>query len=64
MTDDDRATELEALGRARALKVRRPEGPQAAGFCLSCSEPVPAGLRWCDASYRDDRQREQARKGR
>ena len=64
MTDDDRATEREEQDRALALKVRRPEGPQATGFCLSCSEPVLAGLRWCDATCRDDWQREQARKGR
>ena len=61
MTDDNRATEREELDRALALKVRRPEGPQATGFCLCCGAPLADARRWCDAACRDDWQREAAR---
>lgn len=50
----DRATEREEQDRDRALQYRRPTGPTATGQCLACEQPLPAGLRWCDAECRDD----------
>ena len=43
----DRATEREEMDRERALKMRKPEGPKATGYCLECGEPVGEGRRWC-----------------
>lgn len=54
MADDiDRGCELEEKYREAALKVRRPEGPQATGECLWCGEAVEDGRRWCGAACRD-----------
>lgn len=39
------------------IAVRKPEGPAANGRCLSCEEPLPVGVRWCDADCRDDSER-------
>ena len=36
----DRATEREEMDRERALKMRKPEGPKATGYCLECGEPI------------------------
>ena len=43
----DRATEREEMDRERALKMRKPEGPKATGYCLECGEPIGEGRRWC-----------------
>lgn len=32
---------------AEALRVRKPAGPEATGFCLYCREPLVDGRRWC-----------------
>lgn len=55
----DLGAEREARDRALALQVRAPEGPAATGACLCCGEPLPEGLRWCDAECRDTWQAEQ-----
>ncbi len=57
----DLGADREERDRALALKVRAPEGPAATGACLSCGEPLPDGLRWCDAECRDAWQSEQRR---
>lgn len=62
MTVDDQATVVEERDRELALAIRRPVGPDAVGCCRNCCEPLPAGLRWCDADCRDDWER--SRKGR
>jgi len=40
----ERETPTEALVEAS----RRPQGPQAIGYCHSCYERVSHGYRWCD----------------
>lgn len=47
----------------RALKQRKPEGPEATGICLFCGEVVAPAKRWCDADCRDEWQRRIARAG-
>lgn len=54
MTDDDRATQQEELAREACLKLRRPEGPAATGYCLNCGEQLEHNHRWCDADCRRD----------
>ena len=44
----------EAESPARIAASRRPVGPEATGFCLSCEEPVPAEHRWCNLDCRTD----------
>lgn len=61
MTVDDQATVVEERDRELALARRMPEGPLPIGVCLNCEERVADGLRWCDATCRDDWER--ARKG-
>ena len=57
----DQACDREALDRERSIDAARRTvaGPVATGLCLSCDEPLTTGLRWCDASCRDDWQRTQ-----
>ncbi len=43
----DLASEREEMDRDLALRVRKPEGPEATGSCLECGEPVDEGRRWC-----------------
>jgi hypothetical protein len=58
MSDDaDVAQETEERDRRLALRVRKPEGPPACGYCHNCSEPVRGGERWCDDDCRDDWER-------
>lgn len=54
MTDNDMATLHEEQFLAQALAVKRPVGPAATGWCLNCGEPLPAGMRWCDADCQHD----------
>lgn len=54
MDDSDKATAREELDRDLALKNLKPAGPAPTGACLNCDEPLPPGLRWCDALCRDD----------
>ena len=53
-TLDDKATEFEELDRDLALRMRRPGGPVACGYCLNCDAQLPDGQRWCDDDCRDD----------
>ncbi len=53
----DRATEREEMDRERALKMRKPEGPKATGYCLECGEPIGGARRWCGSECRDSWQR-------
>lgn len=53
------ANEVAEIHRDLALQQRRPEGPQETGVCLACEEPVATGRRWCDASCRDQWQKDQ-----
>lgn len=32
------------------------------GYCLYCEEPLPDGRRWCDASCRDEWEKERKRR--
>ena len=50
----DQASELEAMLNNAAAQFRKPTGPTATGECLHCGEPLTNGLRWCDATCRDD----------
>jgi hypothetical protein len=36
------------------VSVRQPEGPRACGHCHNCDAPLARGLRWCDATCRDE----------
>ena len=53
----DQASELEAMLTRAATLLRKPTGPVAKGECLYCGEPLDDGLRWCDASCRDEFER-------
>lgn len=54
MADEvDHMLEREAIYHEQLLKIRKPEGPKATGFCLTCEDPLPEGRRWCDAVCRD-----------
>ena len=57
MNDEERSDEITALYRAIALTRKAPEGPPVTGECHNCAEPLPPGVRWCDADCRDDWQR-------
>lgn len=58
----DRAQKREEEILEAALKHRKPEGPQANGFCHNCGEHLRGkGARWCDAACRDDWEREIAK---
>jgi len=49
----DRASgDIELITQA-AMSYRRPEGPQATGYCLLCGYELHNGSRWCDADCRD-----------
>ncbi len=55
MADEiDKANERAEEILEDALKVRRPEGPPACGYCYNCSEFVGPEERWCDSDCRDD----------
>lgn len=43
---------------ARTRTTLEPEAV-ATGKCLYCEEPLPANVRWCDISCRDEYQAEQ-----
>lgn len=54
MADDaDRADQEVERNLKEALRLRRPAGPAANGYCHYCDEPVPDGMRWCDTDCRD-----------
>lgn len=56
----DRAAAMEELRRRAAQAVRKPEAPQATGFCLNCEARLSGeGRRWCDVHCRDDWQKVQ-----
>lgn len=48
----------------RLAASRKPDGPQANGFCHWCDEAVAHPLRYCDAECRDFHERELKVKGR
>jgi hypothetical protein len=50
----DVATAAEEKFREAAVSVRQPEGPRACGHCHNCDAPLARGLRWCDATCRDE----------
>lgn len=60
----DRASAAEHQTLQRALQKRKPEGPAATGYCLSCGPEMRLEdeRRWCDASCRDDYERRRARR--
>lgn len=53
----DRAAAMEELRRRAALTVRKPEAPEATGFCFNCEARLRDGHRWCDVHCRNDWQR-------
>ena len=55
MDEVDRAqVEIEHALLDRMAAVRGRMEAQAVGACLNCGEPLPRGVRWCDAGCRDD----------
>lgn len=50
---DDANEQMELLHNIE-LSVRRPEGPEATGFCLHCDTQLKDGRRFCDVTCRDD----------
>lgn len=52
MDDADYASDREDIAREQAIAAVRRRSKELApiGFCYYCSEPVPAGSRFCDAS--------------
>jgi hypothetical protein len=58
MADDiDLAQERNEFLLKAQIAVRKPEGPEATGECLTCSTALPLPRRWCDADCRDDYER-------
>ena len=55
----DQGNEAAALFTRAALSQRKPEGPEATGYCLNCEARLRQGLRWCDVGCRDDWQKTQ-----
>ena len=55
MADEaDRAqAHIEMMAAENIRSSKRPEGPQATGYCLYCDTPVMEGHRWCDSECRD-----------
>ena len=53
----DQGNETAEIFRKAALSQRKPEGPEATGFCFNCEARLRAGLRWCDVACRDDWQK-------
>jgi len=66
MDDADYASDREDIAREQAIAAvrRRKNELPPIGFCYYCSEPVPAGSRFCDASCRDDHETEQRLRSR
>lgn len=65
MDNADRADREDIIREQAIADVRRRKAElPAIGFCHYCSEPVPAGSRFCDASCRDDHETEQRLKSR
>ena len=48
MDESDQATDREIKDREMLMKLKKPEGPKATGFCLNCEEPLAPNIRWCD----------------
>jgi len=65
MDNADRA-DREDIAREQAIAAVRRRSKELApiGFCYYCSEPVPAGSRFCDADCRDEHETEQRLKAR
>jgi predicted nucleic acid-binding Zn ribbon protein len=65
MDDADRADREDIIREQAIADVRRRKAElPAIGFCHYCSEPVPAGSRFCDADCRDEHETEQRLKAR
>lgn len=54
MDEADAGNEMAEKLSEAYLSVRKPEGPVATGFCLSCGEPVDPVRRFCNGSCRDE----------
>jgi hypothetical protein len=54
--ESDMATEREMLDTELAIKRVRMANSALplTGFCYNCDEPLPSGLRFCNADCRDD----------
>lgn len=50
----DQANEAAELFRTAALSQRKPEGPQATGYCYNCEAHLKPRQRWCDTQCRAD----------
>lgn len=64
MTDQVDSTNDNILLLTEAAAKRMGAAPpeaQATGVCLSCGEELGPDVRWCDASCRDDWEREKRR---
>lgn len=61
MDTSDQATRHEENERARALGIRKVEGPVANGACYNCDAEIADGRRWCDAACRDEYQKSMRR---
>lgn len=59
MIDVDDAQAQEEHNRDIALKMRKPEGPSAKGYCLECGDEDIGGRRWCSAQCARDWERRQ-----
>ena len=55
----DKTEEAEARILALRLKHVDTTIPKGTGRCLYCDEPIPDTHRWCDASCRDDYEKQQ-----
>ena len=66
MDDADYASDREDIAREQAIAAVRRRSKELApiGFCYYCSEPVPAGSRFCNSECRDDHETEQRLKSR
>lgn len=55
----DQGNETAEIFRRSALSQKKPEGPEATGYCLNCEARLGPNRRWCDAPCRDDWQKAQ-----
>lgn len=55
MDEADRAqVEIEHALLGQMAAAREDTSIVSTGKCLNCGQPLPRGMRWCDAGCRDD----------
>lgn len=50
----DRSVEYQEKVLDIQLRLRKPSGPAACGYCHNCGDEVSEDKRWCDSACRND----------